>query len=255
MGAIETAVTAESRKVCEKHGEYEVRAYELMGKVFRSAHCPKCIEEQEAARKAEEAAQQAERVRRAWEAKIGGSGIPERFQSRTLASYAPSNDGQRQALAFAQAYVQGFEDNPGRGALFLGLPGTGKTHLAVGVALELMRQGYAAMFCTVMRAVRTVKETWRRDSEQSEAGAIRALVFPDLLVLDEVGVQFGSEAEKLILFDVLNERYERCKATILMSNLTAAEVKDYLGERVMDRMREDGGKVVVFNWESYRGRA
>ena len=255
MGAIETAVTAESRKVCEKHGEYEVRAYELMGKVFRSAHCPKCIEEQEAARKAEEAAQQAERVRRAWEAKIGSSGIPERFQSRTLASYAPSNDGQRQALAFAQAYAQGFEDNPGRGALFLGLPGTGKTHLAVGVALELMRQGYAAMFCTGMRAVRTVKETWRRDSEQSEAGAIRALVFPDLLVLDEVGVQFGSEAEKLILFDVLNERYERCRATILLSNLTAAEVKDYLGERVMDRMREDGGKVVVFNWESYRGRA
>ena len=135
------------------------------------------------------------------------------------------------------------------------MPGTGKTHLAVGIALELMRQGRAAMFCTVMRAVRTVKETWRRDSEQSEAEAIRALVFPDLLILDEVGVQFGSEAEKLILFDVLNERYERCKATILLSNLTATEVKDYLGERVMDRMREDGGKVVVFDWESYRGRA
>lgn len=76
-----------------------------------------------------------------------------------------------------------------------------------------------------------------------------------MLILDEVGVQFGSEAEKLILFDVLNERYERCKATILLSNLTATEVKDYLGERVMDRMREDGGKVVVFDWESYRGRA
>lgn len=254
MGAIETAVTAEGRKVCEKHGEYEVRTHEFMGRVFRSAYCPQCLEEQDAARKVEEAAQQAERVRRAWESKIGGAGIPERFQSRTLASYVPSNDGQRRALGFAHAYVEGFADNPGKGALFLGLPGTGKTHLAIGIALALMQQGRSAMFCTVMRAVRTVKDTWRRDADQTEAEAIKALVFPDLLILDEVGVQFGSEAEKLILFDVLNERYERCRATILLSNLTAAEVSAFLGDRVMDRMREDGGKVVVFDWESHRGR-
>ena len=66
-------------------------------------------------------------------------------------------------------------------------------------------------------------------------------------------VQFGSDAEKLLLFDVLNERYERRKPTLMLSNLTAQEVAAYLGERVMDRLREDGGEVVVFDWASHRG--
>jgi DNA replication protein DnaC len=67
-----------------------------------------------------------------------------------------------------------------------------------------------------------------------------------------VGVQFGSDTEKLMLFDILNERYERRRPTILMSNLPRDEVSAYLGERVFDRLREDGGQFISFTWESYR---
>lgn len=148
-------------------------------------------------------------------------------------------------------------------ALFIGLPGTGKTHLAVGIGLEVMEHhGAAVLFTTVMRAVRRVKDTWGRDSRESESEAIAALVFPDLLILDEVGVQFGSDTEKLLLFDILNERYERRRPTILMSNLALDDaeeggrvvpgIKSYLGERVFDRLREDGGQYVVFDWPSHR---
>lgn len=77
-------------------------------------------------------------------------------------------------------------------------------------------------------------------------------MFPDLLILDEVGVQFGSDTEKLMLFDILNERYERRHPTILMSNLPRDEVSAYLGERVFDRLREDGGEFISFTWESHR---
>ena len=79
-------------------------------------------------------------------------------------------------------------------------------------------------------------------------------MFPELLILDEVGVQFGSETEKLMLFDVLNERYEKRKPCVLLSNLAIDDVKAFLGERVFDRLREDGGEAVAFDWESYRGR-
>lgn len=87
-------------------------------------------------------------------------------------------------------------------------------------------------------------------------------MFPDLLILDEVGVQFGSDTERLLLFDILNERYERRRPTILMSNLALDDaeeggrvvpgIKSYLGERVFDRLREDGGQSVVFDWPSHR---
>ena len=75
----------------------------------------------------------------------------------------------------------------------------------------------------------------------------------DLLILDEVGVQFGSDTEKLILFDVLNERYEKRRPTLVLSNLSLPDVEQYLGERIFDRLREDGGEAVVFDWESHRG--
>ena len=43
--------------------------------------------------------------------------------------------------------------------------------------------------------------------------------------------------------------------TILLSNLPVEEVTGYLGERVVDRIREDGGRIVRFTWESHRVKA
>ena len=156
------------------------------------------------------------------------------------------------------AYADNFDTvlKTGRSAVFAGLPGTGKTHLAAGIALRLMhRDKRRVLFSTVMRAIRSVKDTWHKGSELTETQAIAALVAPDLLILDEVGVQFGSDTEKLILFDVLNERYEERKPCLLLSNLPVDEVKAFLGERIFDRLREDGGEAVAFTWASARGAA
>ena len=42
------------------------------------------------------------------------------------------------------------------------------------------------------------------------------------------------------------------KPTILLSNLNIEGLGEYLGERVMDRLREGGGKMIAFDWDSYR---
>jgi hypothetical protein len=39
----------------------------------------------------------------------------------------------------------------------------------------------------------------------------------------------------------------------VVSNLSMASLKEYVGERVIDRMKENGGKVIIFDWESHRG--
>lgn len=240
-------------ETCATHGEFECR--NIVGRIW--SKCPACAKERrEAEVKREDAARKAAEVER-WQRCIGTAGIPDRFRDRTLDSYIANTPQQRKALDFAQQYADRFGEvmGAGRSALFIGKPGTGKTHLAVGIALEVMRRGNAsALFTTTMRAIRRVKETWRRGSDESETQAIAALVFPDLLILDEVGAQFGSDTEKLILFDVLNERYEERKPTIFLSNRTIAEVAGDLGERIFDRLREDGGEVVPFDWASHRGR-
>lgn len=235
---------------CDKHGEFEARCF------FGSSWigCATCSAEEHMKEQAdEEARAHTERVAH-WQRKIGEAGIPERFRDRRLANYAAKIPEQERALNFAKAYAADFDKicKTGRSALFIGLPGTGKTHLAVGIGLEVMERGRTVLFTTVMRAVRRVKDTWGRGSRESESEAIAALVFPDLLILDEVGVQFGSDTEKLLLFDILNERYQHRRPTILMSNLPIDEVSAYLGARVFDRLREDGGEFISFTWESYR---
>lgn len=235
---------------CAKHGEFEARCF--LGNAWTS--CATCAAEAQAKEQADaEARIHAERVA-TWRRKIGEAGIPERFRDRRLATYMAKLPGQQRALDFAKAYAADFDEicKTGRSALFIGLPGTGKTHLAVGIGLEVMERGRTVLFTTVMRALGRVKDTWGRDSRQSQSEAIAALAFPDLLILDEVGVQFCSNTEKLLLFEILNERYEHHRPTIFMSNLPRDEVSAYLGERVFDRLREDGGEFISFTWESYR---
>lgn len=239
---------------CQTHGPFESRNF--FGRIW--SRCPACSQEEQAAEKSKADEEKRAALQSAWAASLDESCIPERFHDRTLKNFKVETPEQAHALAFATAYADDFDRvlKTGRCAMFVGLPGTGKTHLAAGIGLRLMRRDKRrVLFTTVMRAVRSIKDTWSKGSDVSETQAVAALVRPDLLILDEVGVQFGSDTEKLMLFDVLNERYEKRKPTLLISNLGIEEVKAYLGERIFDRLREDGGEAVAFGWESYRGRA
>ena len=252
MNSIDTLAIQSRRETCEHHGEFVSR--NVFGKIW--SRCPECETLRREKDRAEEEAREREERRKRWENRLGASGIPERFKTRTIDNFIADSDGKRRALSFARAYAENFGRDAaitGRSAVFVGKPGTGKTHLAVGIGVAAMADGYSVLFCTVMRAIRRVKDTWG-SRDVSESSAISTMVEPDLLILDEVGVQFGSETEKLILFDVLNERYEKRRPCILLSNLSTEEVFSFLGERILDRLKEDAGEVVPFNWESHRGR-
>lgn len=238
---------------CEKHGNFESR--NIFGKIWSS--CPTCQEEQRVIADREQAEKEDQERHKEWQKRMGEAGIPERFRSRTLASYKATNAGQKIALAFASEYAEQFArvSETGRSAIFCGMPGTGKTHLAVGISLHVMATGKSAAFTTVQRMILRVKDSWRKNSEESESDVLNMLVYPDLLTIDEIGVQFGSEFEKNFMFLLLNERYEKRRPTILLSNLAASGVKTFLGDRIYDRLKEDGGQCVSFDWASHRGCA
>lgn len=232
---------------CEKHGDYVDQKYR-----FGWAGCKACMTERcEAEDRERIAQQQADWERARLQNLFQRSAIPSRFEDRSLENYTADLPGQAKALAIAKQYAATFDESEGVSLIFCGGVGSGKTHLAIGIAKELMRGNRSALFMSVMGAVRSVKETWR-DSEISEREALQNLTEPDLLILDEVGVQFGSDTEKLILFEIINGRYENRRATIIISNLAIDALTSYLGERVVDRLREGGGKLVVFDWPSYR---
>lgn len=236
--------------VCEKHGPYEPKTLTFGGKTIKRG-CPVCAEEDALARQREtqEAMKRAAISRAMQEANI-----PRRYQAKTLDTYRPQSEQAKHAHTWAVKYAENFGRacDLGTSLILTGKPGTGKTHLANGVAHEVIKQGRTARYEPVPDALARIKDTWRKDAQESEGAAIAAYVKPDLLILDEAGVQFGTEAERLILFRMLNRRYEEMRPTILISNLPAEELKAFIGERVMDRFREGGGAVIVFDWDSYR---
>jgi len=236
---------------CESHGAYESK------NIFKNvwSKCPHCASEQKAIQLKEQEEKDAQERHRVWQMKLGEACIPDRFKIRTLDAYDAVNEGQKRALSFARDYAENFEDvlKTGRSAIFCGMPGTGKTHLSIGIAIEFMRHGKYPLFTTVQRIMRRMKSTFHKDADETERDVMRLYVEPDLLIVDEIGVQFGSDFEKNLMFDILNTRYERRLPTLLLSNLTAKEVKTFLGDRVYDRLREDNGQCVSFDWQSHRG--
>ena len=248
MGVFSALATEE--RVCEQHGTYVAQQFK-----FGWTPCMQCMEEKqriegEERQRRDEAERAQSRLRRLFDR----AAIPPRFEDRTLDTYIAELPGQQKALATAKQYSTTFDENEGVSLIFCGGVGAGKTHLAVGIAKEILSRYRSALFMSVMGAVRSVKDTWR-NSGVSEGEALQNLIDPDLLILDEVGVQFGSDTEKLILFEIINGRYENRRSTIIISNLAIENLTEYLGERVVDRLREGGGKLVVFDWPSYRRRA
>jgi DNA replication protein DnaC len=63
-----------------------------------------------------------------------------------------------------------------------------------------------------------------------------------------------SDFELTTLFAIINGRYEQMRPTVVISNLSGDQLPLAMGERCVDRLREGGGVVVPFDWESQRGK-
>ena len=99
---------------------------------------------------------------------------------------------------------------------------------------------------------RAIKATWAKDSAKSERALLEDTGSRDLFIIDEVGTQHGTDTERLMMFEVVNRRYENCLPTILVSNLNIDRLREEIGDRVLDRLREGGGQVLLFTGESWR---
>ena len=239
----------ETRK-CTEHGQY------LAKSVFRNVWtgCPICGK----LKAAKEAVEYAERLvselkQDEMSKRIGRSGIAERFKNCRIENFKVDESviGMARAKAAAADYAENFEDvlQTGRSMIFSGKRGTGKNHLACGIAHKIIGDGKSAIVITVGDMLQTVKDSFNGGSEKEAVGTF---VKPDLLVLDEFGAGNLSETDGRILFSVINGRYERLMPTLVLTNLSAKDFRENVDARIRDRLRDGGGKLIPFDWDSYR---
>lgn len=79
----------------------------------------------------------------------------------------------------------------------------------------------------------------------------------DLLVIDEVGVQLNPDAERQILFDLFNYRYEHCWPVIIISNHQVDDTVHYslrkiLGNPIIDRLLNGQSREFILTGDSRR---
>jgi len=242
-------------KNCNTHGDYESIEMDLFNKVIWTG-CPKCIEEseRETVKRIDEKEQQekAKKLTKLYEAAT----IPERFKHCTFETYTANTEPQRKALNTSVKYYTVFAKVKSTGAalFYCGKYGTGKTHLAVAILNALIQTGKGSgKYTTTLRMIRDIRSSYR-GGNFSEQQLIDKYVNYPLLILDEVGVQFGTDGEKILLFEVINGRYENYKPSIIISNLSMKGITEYLGERAIDRLKSKAGALVVMDWESWRGK-
>ena len=244
----------EKQAVCDKHGPYTSTGKRWLRNVEVWSKCPSCEAEAIAAEAERKREAQAIARQRQIEEAMQDACIPRRFIGRTLETFDAPTDEMRHARTVATDYANNFKQHleDGTGLIFGGLPGTGKSHLAIGI-LQAILPEYVGLYVTCAGVIRAVRSTWGGKSDRTESEIMRTLTDVPLLVLDEVGVQMGTDNEQNIIFGVLDARYRDMRPTIILTNQNTDGLTKYLGERSYDRLRETS-KWVQFNWKSYRGR-
>lgn len=136
--------------------------------------------------------------------------------------------------------------------IMIGNPGTGKTHLSIGLGRRLCQKGYKVRFYT---AANLVLELGEAQQERRLGRLERALVKVDVLIVDELSYLTFSRPQAELLFHVLSERNER-GSVIVTTNLEFSRWNEIFPDLMMtvalvDRLTHHA-YILNMNGESYR---
>jgi DNA replication protein DnaC len=176
---------------------------------------------------------------------IAEARIPKRYEHCTLDSFLPNHDSQKKA----KIYVQRFLDKYPRidiGLLFLGTCGIGKTHLAVALLKQVIKEtGDGGLFYDFRDLLREIQASWNSVSQTSELDVLRPVLEAKVLVLDELGANKPTDWVRDTIAHVINCRYNDERLTIFTSNYLDNPVKqgeetltDRIGMRLRSRLYE-----------------
>ncbi len=120
---------------------------------------------------------------------------------------------------------------------FYGTSGTGKTFMASCIANKLMSRGYSVVYQSAYKLFQFMEDYkfCRIDRDMNE-GIYESIYNCDLLIIDDLGTEFGTAYTCSVLFDILNTRLLNEKSTIISTNLSLSNLEKKYTDRVASRI-------------------
>lgn len=188
------------------------------------------------------------------------SKMGERFKSRTFENFVVNQENKK-SLEVAKAFVENFEQakSSGLGIMFIGSYGAGKTHLACGIAIELIKKGIPVVYGTAITLLSKIKQTYEEEIKTKEWDLLNLYSTVDLLIIDDLGKEKPSEWVLEKLYHIINQRYENLKPTIITTNYDDVTLTNRLStknnnstaEAIVSRLNEMCTGVYM-NFKDYR---
>lgn len=162
----------------------------------------------------------------------------------TLAGFNVWNPGVQAALAAAQAFAR----NPFRCLMLWGPPGTGKSHLAMGVVNALLDAGREVLAFTAPDFLDLLRSGYDDGAYNRLLATVKGI---GVLVLDDLGTEKDTEWGQEKLFQVIDFRYRELLPLLISTNVDPAQFTPRLADRLCD---ERWSLRVGINAPSYRRR-
>lgn len=149
-----------------------------------------------------------------------------------------------QILNLCRDYAESF-DLYSENLFMCGETGLGKTHLSLAIAGEAIKKGYNVIYNSAQNLFSELQKEYFGRPETR--GQYEALVLEcDLLVLDDLGVEFSSQFTRAELYNIINTRINTHRPTIISTNLSLREIEKEYSTRISSRLIGDYLKLEFF---------
>jgi len=215
---------------------------EILGIMRRVAVVCPCRSEANAR---EKKATEAIELRRRLEKFKAYSLMDNRFEASTFANWVHRPDNQMDyalGMRYCEQWETMYANN--RGLLLYGRAGNGKTFLSFAIANALYRQGKAVMAISISRLLALIKDSFDKHDSYGETDVLNTIRDANLLVLDDIGVEYKTAWAYEKLYAIIDTRYRANKPTIITTNFTLDALRENLATvDLKSRLRDPSERI------------
>jgi len=173
------------------------------------------------------------------------AGCPTRYLTADFSNYQVYNEKQGKC-------AETIKSAGDKWLCLTGNTGTGKTHLAISLMREKIKANNWLLYTGIYSDIKKIIDSILAADFARKAEIIRNLSEANFLIIDEIGRSIETKYFQDFIFEVLNNRYNEYKQTVIISNLNKEELFGKYFDEAVSRRISEMGEVINFDWQFYK---